>query len=308
MRNFSRSFAAAWLLLMSATGLAATHTWTVSGTFSDGGTVAGTLVYDATTGTVVTWNLGVAGGNTASFAQRIYTPANTTESTLALGGGQPTLLFGATDEGTRELRITPSAALDGSVSLVTMDVAFSLECFNCAPLRTISAGHFSLQAPAIAPLTWTVTGGTFSDGGTVSGTFRYDAVTGTVPTWSLSVAGGNTAFFAPRTFTPANAIEETVALAGASQPTLLFTAIDEANRQLRITPSALLDGSTNPDSMDFAFSVECFSCSPFRTITAGTLVLKVKPPPPATAIPTLAPLALAALTLMLALLARRLLS
>ena len=61
-------------------------------------------------------------------------------------------------------------------------------------------------AAAAAALTWTITGGTFNDGGTLSGTFTHDPLRPRPSTWNISVAGGGSAFIA-RTYTPANSNE-----------------------------------------------------------------------------------------------------
>ena len=53
-------------------------------------------------------------------------------------------------------------------------------------------------------LTWTLTGGTFDDTGTASGTFTLDTTSNTVMTWNMVVAGGNTGSFSARSYTPAN--------------------------------------------------------------------------------------------------------
>lgn len=50
-------------------------TWTISGTFDDGGTLNGSFVYDADTDMVSNWNLMVAGGDTA-LPTFTYTPSN----------------------------------------------------------------------------------------------------------------------------------------------------------------------------------------------------------------------------------------
>jgi hypothetical protein len=141
-------------LLAGGAVSAATVTWTVTGgTFSDGGTVSGTFVQDTASNTATSGNLSVAGGG-ASFPARSYTPANSTVSTLLLiGGTQPSLLFHATDEFPRELRLTPVSALDGSVASVNLDVAFvdgNVECFNCSPFRPITTGSLVLTSAAPA--------------------------------------------------------------------------------------------------------------------------------------------------------------
>lgn len=125
-------------------------------------------------------------------------------------------------------------------------------------------------------LTWTLTGGSFDDGGTVSGAFTLDTSSNTVMTWNMVVAGGNTGSFSARSYTPANSTAPILNLIGAPQPTIEFAATDQATRQLRLTPALALDGTSSPVAVATAFAngnVECFNCSPFRQVTAGTLTL-----------------------------------
>ena len=125
-------------------------------------------------------------------------------------------------------------------------------------------------------LTWTLTGGTFDDAGTASGTFTLDTSSNTVMTWNMVVAGGNTGSFSARSYTPANSTAPILNLSGAPQPTVEFAATDQATRQLRLTPAVALDGTSSPVALATAFgngNVECFNCSPYRQVTAGTLTL-----------------------------------
>jgi hypothetical protein len=58
--------------------------------------------------------------------------------------------------------------------------------------------------PALAvQLTWTLNNVTFDDGGTAFGTFDYNADTNTYSSFNISVAGGDTTFFPPFTYSPA---------------------------------------------------------------------------------------------------------
>lgn len=54
------------------------------------------------------------------------------------------------------------------------------------------------------PVLWTLSGGTFEDGGALSGFFIFDVDTQIASDWSLAVSGGNTANFPPVTYTPSN--------------------------------------------------------------------------------------------------------
>lgn len=55
-----------------------------------------------------------------------------------------------------------------------------------------------------APITWQLSDAVFSDGGTVTGSFVYDADTDKVSSWSISVAGGDTVSFPPKTYSSSN--------------------------------------------------------------------------------------------------------
>src|SRR5271167_3686441 len=107
----------------------------------------------------------------------------------------------------------------------------------CATI--MGAGHVSA-----APVTWTLTGVTFSDGGTATGTFTWNADTQTIGAYSITVTGGNTTTFP--TFTYDNA-DSSLQFLG----TFLFTgplnpAINPAsngNREFRVNPDlSLTDG------------------------------------------------------------------
>jgi len=64
------------------------------------------------------------------------------------------------------------------------------------------AGH-SMAVAALVD--WTMNG-TFADGGTLNGSFTFDANTHTATNWNLSVAGGNTATFPPFTYDPLDTV------------------------------------------------------------------------------------------------------
>jgi len=77
-------------------------------------------------------------------------------------------------------------------------------------LRRCRAGTFlclslwlASGAASAASLKWSITGGTFVDGGTLSGTFERDLALSKPSTWNLNVAGGGI-FFPARSYTPAN--------------------------------------------------------------------------------------------------------
>jgi hypothetical protein len=121
------------------------------------------------------------------------------------------------------------------------------------------------------PVTWTLSGATFSDGGTATGSFVYDADTDTLSNWSVSVAGGNTATFPPLTY------DTTTASGSISGQGATLTGVNlsaAASRQLRMPSVSVLTDAGGTIAIDLAnlYQGECFNCSPYRNFTAGNLV------------------------------------
>src|SRR5258706_1162118 len=125
--------------------LAGDVSWSmVSATFSDGGTVTGTFIYNPDTGSMRTWNLSTSGGNTVTFPAFTYTPANSSFSFL--GGalifqGPFNSALNPFPNGFRELRIGPfSSPLDdtGGNRDLPADNFGNLECYNWLPARTVT--------------------------------------------------------------------------------------------------------------------------------------------------------------------------
>ena len=122
------------------------------------------------------------------------------------------------------------------------------------------------------PVTWTLSGATFSDGGTATGTLVYDADTNSLSSWSVSVAGGNTGLFPPITYDPSagNGVYDT------GNPTTIgfLLQINSSTRALRLPGVSTLSdaGGTVAINLASGFQGECFNCSPYRAFTAGNLV------------------------------------
>ena len=153
----------------------------------------------------------------------------------------------------------------------------------CALLWSASA------AVSAAELTWSLSAATFADGGSLSGTFvlnpPYRAPT---TTWNVSVAGGGSSFPA-HSYTPATSTALGLQFVGTTEPTIILKD-QTGTRQVRLTPASALDGSLASVPLTFANNngrVECFNCSPFRYITAGSLLLTSAKP--AVALVSLAP-------------------
>lgn len=144
-------------------------------------------------------------------------------------------------------------------------------------VKSIAAFAILFQcATAIAgQVNWTLSGVTFDDGGTASGSFIYDADSHTFSAWSISVAGGNTANFPAVTYGFPNSTVQSFN-GGNPQDTILF-ALNGSARELRMTPTAALTDSAGTVALNLATAhnnsggVECFNCGPARIITTGSL-------------------------------------
>ena len=131
--------------------------------------------------------------------------------------------------------------------------------------------YSTVASAAPGASTWTLTGVTFSDGGTATGTFDFDANTQAVSNVSISVSGGNVGVFPPAAYTSLGEFS----FFGNPQKTFFFAS---GIRQLRLTPATALTnaGGTVQLNLNTAFGgsggTECFNCAPFRLFTAGSLV------------------------------------
>jgi hypothetical protein len=122
------------------------------------------------------------------------------------------------------------------------------------------------------PVTWTLSGVTFSDGGTASGSFIYDADNNTFSTWSVSVAGGDTQAFPPVAYDNSSSSASYF----TNAPTLIgaLFELNSSNRQVRLPGVAALSDAGGTLAVNIASSsaAECYNCGPFRTYTAGNLI------------------------------------
>lgn len=143
----------------------------------------------------------------------------------------------------------------------------------------IGRGLFSLAALlAVTKLqagdvSWFVSG-TFDDEGAVTGTFVYDADTGTIRGWNLATSGGDPVNFPDFTYTPQNSSFSSVGSTLIFQGPL-FPAINPFSngfRQLRIGPftAPLSDaGGTTNTVPDVFGNIECYNCGPARALSAN---------------------------------------
>jgi thermitase len=129
------------------------------------------------------------------------------------------------------------------------------------------------------PTPWILQNVVFKDGGTASGFFAYAAATGQVTSWNLSVAGGMVSVFPAFTYTPSSSVffrifdgvSTVFDFAGPLNP--LIQPNPFGNRSLRFVFSQPLTntGGVIPLAIGNVWLGECYNCSPFRTITSGSV-------------------------------------
>jgi hypothetical protein len=137
------------LLLFAGTSAAASIFWRVSGTFDDGGSLTGWVVFDTSATTDVASNfwLSVSGGNNSIFPDFTYTPGNS-----ASGGGFSLAELVVNDSANgRELLAFFSNKLtdpSGTPNPLTSGAEFSPGATN---LRNFSSGTATVESAAPEP-------------------------------------------------------------------------------------------------------------------------------------------------------------
>ena len=135
-----------------------------------------------------------------------------------------------------------------------------------------------------APVVWTMSGVTFDDGGTATGSLTYDADSNVYSDWSISVSGGTLA--APGGLPDMTYAVGNAQISNAAATGLLLIDFN-VGRVLRMNWSGALTnggGTSFLATGDFNFATgayECgnFNCSPVRTMTSGVLVGGTVPEP-----------------------------
>jgi len=141
----------------------------------------------------------------------------------------------------------------------------------CSSLKLAVLCAAAAMGAWAAPITWNVNG-TFTDGGVLSGSFTFDADTNTIPTWSISVSGGNTAVFPDLTYVTG------IIPAGFNNflaPEEQFIFYDPNSTRLLILSSVapLTNAGGSIGMLGFVdntnFSGECYNCNPTRFLVRG---------------------------------------
>lgn len=135
-----------------------------------------------------------------------------------------------------------------------------------------------------APVTWTMSGARFADGGTFTGTFTIDADSGVVSSWNFVAGAGST--LGAFTWTPSDSSASYTAAAGqgCGGPCIAFFSNDtffvhgapqnEARILHLVFTAAPTDAggtiSIYTNNQNDNAAAECFNCAPFRLFTAGS--------------------------------------
>lgn len=143
-------------------------------------------------------------------------------------------------------------------------------------LAVLLAGSFS--GLGAAPILWTVQNAVFSDGGTLTGSFTYDAALSQFGSYRLEVAGGGVNLFPPFVYqngvAPNTGTRLSVANSLVFETSLFQIQSVFATRELRLYPVGgplPLNGGT-VNLITGVSSVECFNCGLFRVLASGSLV------------------------------------
>ncbi len=147
-----------------------------------------------------------------------------------------------------------------------------LSSYRAVLFGAVALFSVALQSQA-APVTWSVAA-TFEDGGTLSGSFVFDASTKTATNWHISTAGGDTATFPDITYLPALGLFYYNAFL---YPEVQYAFSDLSTQRVLVLSSVapLTDAGGTVSLYGFIdpgnFSGECFNCTPGRFLSSGSL-------------------------------------
>lgn len=164
-RSISVLFASLGICALPNAANAIPVTWTVTGSFDDGGTFSGSFTYDADTDAMSAWNLSVAGGTV--FAAFTYS-SSIADSFIDFPHTDDRFIFCSTVNclgERRDLRLALAAPLTdagGLIALLAGPAAphpdYGLECSNCGFVRNITSGSAQAGVSVPEPATLTLFG------------------------------------------------------------------------------------------------------------------------------------------------------
>ncbi|MEC5384842.1 PEP-CTERM sorting domain-containing protein [Uliginosibacterium sp. H3] len=144
-------------------------------------------------------------------------------------------------------------------------------------MKKLAASLFACAAFLLAgtvnatPIQWNLSGVTFNDNTTLSGSFFYDAATSTYSNWSLTSTAGTLAGYA---YTTANSASYFL-----SSPTEFMVIANDYSRYINlnfVAPLTALGGTVALELTDAprlwdTGSWECMNCGSPRVVTAGSV-------------------------------------
>lgn len=152
--------------------------------------------------------------------------------------------------------------------------------------RVLGAAALAMAAaaPALAsPLVWTLTDVHFDDDTTATGTFTYDADTGLISDWSITISGGSV--LPGFTYTKDGTQDAEVFPSGAG-PFEVLSFSDNSDpllitRYMTLgTVSPLSDSGGIVALVADGSSVDCDDCAPYHTVDRGSVVALGDSPTP----------------------------
>jgi hypothetical protein len=148
---------------------------------------------------------------------------------------------------------------------------------NDFPMRIVLLSLALAATLNAAPLTWVLENAAFTDGGTATGWFVFDADTEQVLSYSILTSGGNTSVFPAFLFqngAPDNLGAYYDPYNGGFMFDSSFTNGYPDDLQLRLAPvGGVLTDAGGVLSLDLnsPWQAECYNCSPYRVFQSGEL-------------------------------------
>jgi len=140
---------------------------------------------------------------------------------------------------------------------------------NSAIFVLAAAGILLTASPAMAiPVSWTLSGATFDDGGTAAGSFVYDADTDALSAWSINMVGGSVAALPTFTYNPANSKDTNCSGSQVCFDTIIAgVGVGSLIRQIGFVATAALTNAGGTLGISLGFEQQCRITS-FISITS----------------------------------------
>ncbi len=155
--------------------------------------------------------------------------------------------------------------------------------YKSKSLLLVTAALIIAHASTAGPVTWNLSGVTFSDGATASGSMTWDADAQVLSSWNISVTNGNLSAY---TYTPSDSTGGDYYQGVSGFQSTFIISENGSTRELLMTPVAALSDAGGTVAINLntwgggSGSVECFNCAPWRIIESGSFTTNTTPPTP----------------------------